>query len=83
MYLYLICIFVSYCARTDPADVARVESRTVICSKDRRSTIPTPKPGVKGTVGNWISPDSLDQAVQQRFPACMKGTSYIENAILK
>jgi len=67
-----------YCARTDPADVARVESRTVICSKDRRSTIPTPKPGVKGTVGNWISPDSLDQAVKQRFPACMKGrTMYV------
>ncbi|KAJ9597969.1 hypothetical protein L9F63_011170 [Diploptera punctata] len=30
-------------ARTNPADVARVESRTFICTEERRETIPTPK----------------------------------------
>ncbi|EDX07693.1 phosphoenolpyruvate carboxykinase [GTP] [Drosophila simulans] len=65
-------------ARTNPADVARVESRTFICTDRREETIPTPVEGVKGTLGNWISPSDMDAAVQQRFPGCMKGrTMYV------
>ncbi|XP_045583740.1 LOW QUALITY PROTEIN: phosphoenolpyruvate carboxykinase, cytosolic [GTP] [Procambarus clarkii] len=65
-------------ARTDPGDVARVESKTFIVTKDRRETIPTPKEGVKGLLGNWMSPEDLKSAVQERFPGCMAGrTMYV------
>lgn len=60
-------------ARTNPADVARVESRTFICTDKREVTIPTPKEGVQGTLGNWISPKDYEQAIANRFPGCMKG----------
>jgi len=64
--------------RTDPADVARVESKTVIATKNKRDTIPTPKDGVKGTLGNWMSPEELQKALDERFPGCMKGrTMYV------
>uniref|UniRef100_H2YVR9 phosphoenolpyruvate carboxykinase (GTP) n=1 Tax=Ciona savignyi TaxID=51511 RepID=H2YVR9_CIOSA len=57
-------------ARTDPRDVARVESKTVICTATEQ--------GVKGTLGHWISPDNLETAIQERFPGCMKGrTMYV------
>ncbi|KAL5286745.1 PCK1.2 family protein [Megaselia abdita] len=65
-------------ARTDPADVARVESKTFICTDRKEETIPTPKDGVKGTLGNWISPSDFASAVADRFPGCMKGrTLYV------
>uniref|UniRef100_A0A023G086 Phosphoenolpyruvate carboxykinase [GTP] n=1 Tax=Amblyomma parvum TaxID=251391 RepID=A0A023G086_AMBPA len=67
-----------YLARTDPADVARVESKTVISTERREDTIPTPKEGVKGTLGNWMSPGDLQKALNERFPGCMKGrTMYV------
>lgn len=59
--------------RTDPADVARVESKTVICTQNKRDTIPTPKEGVKGMLGYWLSPDDMQKAIAERFPGCMKG----------
>lgn len=65
-------------ARTNPADVARVESKTFICTEKREETIPTPKEGVKGSLGNWISSEDYDAAIQARFPGCMKGrTMYV------
>ncbi|XP_014207920.1 phosphoenolpyruvate carboxykinase [GTP] [Copidosoma floridanum] len=65
-------------ARTNPADVARVESKTFICTPNRRETVPTPRTGVKGTLGNWISPQDMDSAILERFPNCMKGrTMYV------
>lgn len=65
-------------ALTNPADVARVESRTFICTSDRQEAIPTPKPGVKGGLGNWMSLDDMDTAIRQRFPGCMRGrTMYV------
>lgn len=65
-------------ARTNPADVARVESRTFICTDDRRDAIPTPQPGVKGTLGNWMSPEEMEKAIRLRFPGCMRGrTMYV------
>ena len=39
-----------YLAKTDPKDVARVESKTVICTENERETIPIPKPGVEGKI---------------------------------
>ncbi|XP_064097996.1 phosphoenolpyruvate carboxykinase, cytosolic [GTP]-like [Macrobrachium nipponense] len=65
-------------ARTDPGDVARVESKTFIVTRDRCETIPTPKEGVKGLLGKWMSPDDLKKAIQDRFPGCMAGrTMYV------
>lgn len=62
-----------YLARTDPADVARVESKTFICTPRKEDTIPTPREGVKGALGNWISPEDLQAAWNERFPGCMRG----------
>ena len=64
-------------ARTDPRDVARVESKTFICTPEKRSTIPIPKEGVKGLLGNWMSPEDLDKELEKRFPGCMKGKNII------
>ncbi|KAG1667593.1 Phosphoenolpyruvate carboxykinase [GTP], mitochondrial [Nymphon striatum] len=65
-------------ATTDPADVARVESKTVIATENEHDTIPTPKKGVEGVLGKWISPENLDKEIDARFPGCMKGrTMYI------
>lgn len=75
---YSTLFFNSYLARTDPADVARVESRTFISTERREDTIPTPKEGVKGTLGNWMSPADLQKALDERFPGCMKGWLPVE-----
>lgn len=65
-------------ARTNPADVARVESKTFICTERKEESIPTPQDGVKGTLGNWISPADMETAIKERFPGCMKGrTMYV------
>ncbi len=62
-----------YLARTDPKDVARVESKTFICTPNERETVPHHAEGVKGMLGNWISPKDLDAKIQKLFPGCMKG----------
>jgi len=64
---------------TDPRDVARVESKTVICTDDKRETVPNTRSGVSGTLGKWISPEDLDAALWgDRFPGCMAGrTMYV------
>jgi len=67
-----------YLARTDPLDVARVEKRTVISTPEKIETIPEPAPGVEGSLGQWWSPEKLDEAIKERFPGCMKGrTMYL------
>lgn len=67
-----------YLARTDPKDVARVESKTVISTPEKNETIPEPAEGVKGTLGHWMSPEALEEAIEDRFPGCMKGrTMYL------
>lgn len=60
-------------ARTNPADVARVESKTFICTNRREDTIPTPLEGIQGKLGNWISEDDMEKAIDERFPGCMRG----------
>ena len=42
---------ISWLSRTDPSDVARVESLTYISAENQRDTIPIPKSGVKGALG--------------------------------
>ncbi|KAK3860556.1 hypothetical protein Pcinc_033403 [Petrolisthes cinctipes] len=65
-------------ARTDPGDVARVESKTFIVTKEKRDTVPAGKEGVSGTLARWMSPEELKEAVAERFPGCMAGrTMYV------
>lgn len=65
-------------ARTNPADVARVESKTFICTKLREEAISNVKDGVQGKLGNWISEDDMSKAIAERFPGCMRGrTMYV------
>ncbi|XP_058487034.1 phosphoenolpyruvate carboxykinase, cytosolic [GTP] [Solea solea] len=65
-------------ARTDPRDVARVESKTVIVTKDPRDTVPMPQGGGVSQLGRWMSQQDFNKAMDQRFPGCMKGrTMYV------
>lgn len=67
-----------YAVRTNPADVARVESKTVICSKTMEEAIPTPAPGVKGSVGHWADPAEMETKLADLFKGCMAGrTMYV------
>lgn len=58
-------------ARTNSADVARVESKTFICTSRREDAIPTPMEGIQGKLGNWISEEDFEKAIDDRFPGCM------------
>ncbi|XP_065128570.1 phosphoenolpyruvate carboxykinase, cytosolic [GTP]-like [Paramisgurnus dabryanus] len=60
-------------ARTDPRDVARVESKTVIVTQDQRDAIPSPRGCGAGQLGRWMSKEEWDKAMNLRFPGCMKG----------
>ncbi|XP_014292087.1 phosphoenolpyruvate carboxykinase [GTP] [Halyomorpha halys] len=62
-----------YLARTDPRDVARVESKTFITTANKRDTIPEPAKGVKGKLGNWMSPEDMENHVKTKFKGCMRG----------
>jgi GTP-dependent phosphoenolpyruvate carboxykinase len=68
----------SWLARTDPHDVARVESKTFICTETKSDTIPTPKGDAKGRVGQWIAPEKLKEEMGKRLPKCMTGMWYIK-----
>uniref|UniRef100_A0A3Q2YLK5 phosphoenolpyruvate carboxykinase (GTP) n=1 Tax=Hippocampus comes TaxID=109280 RepID=A0A3Q2YLK5_HIPCM len=65
-------------ARTDPKDVARVESKTVIVTKSQRDTVPIPAGGAKSQLGSWMSESDWQSARRERFPGCMAGrTMYV------
>ncbi|NXE51613.1 PCKGC protein, partial [Casuarius casuarius] len=64
-------------ALTDPRDVARIESKTVIITQEQRDTTPIPKTGTS-QLGHWMSEEDFEKAFNTRFPGCMQGrTMYV------
>lgn len=62
-----------FACRTDPGDVARVESKTFIVTPERYTSVPHVKEGVKGMLAQWMSNNDMDKELQKRLPGSMKG----------
>lgn len=53
--------------------MARVESKTFICTEDEFEAVPHVREGVHGTLGGWMSPEEMQKELDDRFPGCMNG----------
>ena len=71
-----------YCC-TDPADVARVESKTVISTRRQSETIPYASEGVQGRLGRWMNPAQLEEQLESRTPNCMVGRTMYRAEFMK
>jgi len=63
----------SYICSTDPQDVARVEGKTFICTKNKHTSVARSRAGAKGGLGLWLSPEEAKKEMDERWPGCMAG----------
>uniref|UniRef100_A0A914WMX2 Phosphoenolpyruvate carboxykinase [GTP] n=1 Tax=Plectus sambesii TaxID=2011161 RepID=A0A914WMX2_9BILA len=63
----------NYICRTDPRDVARVESKTWMVTPDKYQTVTHTPEGVEPIMAHWLAPNDFSSELDSRFPGCMSG----------